>query len=259
MRDDGIVAPYDDEVGTLPLRVVVAVGELLRVVADPKRPRGGEAAGDAGRIARLPRHHEHEVGAVEPPAQTRDVLPDVTAGAGVERHGFRAVFLLGGKDLPGDLVERLVPAYLLPLVLAAILGVALQGMQDAVRGIDDLGQVETADAQASLVEGVLRISLHFDELAVVIGVQQDPAPQVASRCRPAAPPGHVEPVFFVAIRLLVLDGGVVFFLCHHTPSPSVSPCLRLRARRPPEAGCARPKPSGTPSHSGAWRKIGCGA
>ena len=218
----------------LPLRVVVAVGELLRVVADPERPRGGEAAGNAGRVARLARHHEHEVGAVEPPAQARDVLPDVAPGPGVERDGFRAVRFLGFQDYPGDLVEHLVPAHLLPPVLAAISAVALQGVQDAVRRVDDLGQVEAADAQAPLVEGVFRVSLHLDEPAVVVGVQKDPAPQVASRCRPAAPPGHVEPVFFVAIRLLVLDGGIVSFLCHHTPSPSVFPpaCGFGRGGRP---------------------------
>ena len=140
--------------------------------------------------------------------------PMSRAGAGIERHGLRPELLLGRQDLAGDLVKRLVPADGLPLVLAAVLPRALQRMQDAVGRIDDFRQVEAADAQTALVERVLRIALDLDEPPLVVGVHENAASEVAPRCRPCAPPRHMQAVFVELVRLLMIDERVFPFLRH---------------------------------------------
>ena len=81
--------------------------------------------------------------------RANDVRGDVAAGALGEDDGLGAVLLLHVHELLGDEVVRLIPGDALPLVLAAVLGIALHGIQQAVLVVRDLGNVQAAHAQAA--------------------------------------------------------------------------------------------------------------
>lgn len=177
---DGIVAPQDDELGALPARIVVAVAELLRVIAHPKRTGGAGRGGDARDEAGAPGKAEHHVGATERPGQMRDPRGDVTTRPLPEAHRLRPEVLLVVEELGRDFVIGLVPADALPGVLAA-LARAAHGIEDAVGIVDGLDEVKASRAQAPVIEGILGVTLDLDELAVLVGVYEDAAPQMASR------------------------------------------------------------------------------
>lgn len=86
-----------------------------------------------------------------------------------------------------------------------------------------------ANAQASLIERILGVAFHFDDL-VAIGIHEHAAAQVAPRRRPGAAAGDHEAVFLVPKGVFVFDtnkihlfnsGLSIFDLRHLVPlSPS---------------------------------------
>ena len=178
-----VVAPYEDVLGRLPARVVVAVGEELRVVAHEQPAaleRGGE---DARRVTRLARQ---EPGAVVGRAQVlgheRPVAVDVAAGALRDPDGLVAELLDDGLHLPLDDVVGLLPADTLEGVLAAVLLGALHGVAQAVLMVEHLLHGQAPGAEAPLVVGVRRVALDLLKHPVP-HVQQHAAVVVAARAR----------------------------------------------------------------------------
>ena len=174
---------------------------MLGHVGDPERARRGGHTGHARQIARVAREHVAVVRAAERPAQTRLPWRDVAAGAVDEHHGLGTVLVLDGIELALYDVVGFVPAHALPLVLAAVGAGALHRVGEAVLVVHDLGHVEAAHAQAPLGHRVLGVALHLHELAVLVGVHQHAAPQVASRPRPRAAARYRVLAFLVAPRL----------------------------------------------------------
>ena len=74
-----------------------------------------------------------------------------------------------------------------------------------------------------MVERVLRVSLHLDELSVVVGVEQDSATLMAAGTGPCAAACHGVVVLLVLPRLLVLDKSVIL-LSHALLLPLFSAC-----------------------------------
>lgn len=173
--------------------------------ATQKEPGGRGHAGDAGQVARAAGEEQDVVRGAERPAEARDVRGDVAAGALAEDDGLGAVLLLDVEEGVGDEVDGLVPADALPLVLAAVLRVALHRVEQAVLVVGHLGHVEAADAQAPLVVRVLRVALDLDELPVLVGVEQHAAAVVAAGAGPRTPSRDGEVALLVPPRLLMGD------------------------------------------------------
>ena len=179
-----VVAPYEDVLGRLPARVVVAVGEELRVVAHEQPAaleRGGEDARAVAGDAR------QEPGAVVGRAQVlgheRPVAVDVASRALRDPDGLVAVLLDDGLHLPLDDVVGLVPRYAFEGVLAAVLLGALHGVFQAVLMVEHLLERQAPRAEAPLVVGVLRVALYLLQHPVP-HVHEHAAVVVASRARP---------------------------------------------------------------------------
>ena len=76
VRLQRIVAPNEHDFRHFVVGMIIALGELLGGVGNPRRARGGRHAGDARQIACLSGEEARVVGAAERPAQTRDVGSD---------------------------------------------------------------------------------------------------------------------------------------------------------------------------------------
>ncbi len=245
IRYDGVVSPEDDALGNLPARIVVALGELLRVIAHPKRARRAHGRGDAWYEACASGKGEHDVGASERPGEVADPRGDIAARALEEQHRLGAELFLVRQKLLGDQIVGFVPGDALPSVFTAILGLALHGVDHAVFVVGGLHQIEAPYAQAPLVEGVVRIALDLDELAVLVGVHEKTAAEMAAGPRPSAPARYRVLALLVAPRLIVLDVFVPVRAADFLPCMSLMgdvfeisqlsllsrPALRKRARR----------------------------
>ena len=207
-----VVAPQDHELGAAPVRVVVAVRELLRAVGHGVAAARGGHAGDARQVAGQARESEARVvrGTVGP-SQAGDPGGDVAAGALAEDDGLGTVLVADLDELAGNEVDRLVPAHALPLVLAAVLRIALHGIHQTILVVGDFRKGQATHAQATVVVRVLGVAFHLDQLAVVIGVQQHAAPEVAARTRPRASASDGQIPLLVLVRLLMRNGQILVF------------------------------------------------
>ena len=204
VRTQRLVAPDDDDFGQLPVGVEVAQRMQLRAVEDgllaALHGRGGRARQVARRAGE---EAQGEVRAAEAGvAQKRD-LPDGVAARAL--HGddrFGAVVGPDGAHLRLDLVVGLVPRDALPLVLAALAGTAHRVLH-AVGVVDGLGHVEAAHAKAPVVIGRLRVAFDLDELALLVGVEQERAAVVAAGPRPVRRARDGQVALLVAPFLLV--------------------------------------------------------
>ena len=194
--DNRVVAPDDDVVRTYPVRVVVAVNPVLRVVARVEVTDLHGRAEHARDVAALTGQKAHAlVGRVEDVGEHGVVTHDVAAGAAEHLDGLRAVFLLHRTQLAlADLVGFL-PSDLLPLVLAAVSAVALERVQLAVLVIHNVGKRQAAQAQTALVVRVVRVAFHVVELAVLVDVHEDAAVVMAARRRARIAAHDREAVF----------------------------------------------------------------
>ena len=188
---EGLVAPHDAVLWHRVARIVVALGEELRAVHDAGAAQHAGHRRDAGQVARVAGEVGHAlVRGAHTGVQAR-YLVDIAARALAHGDLVGAVRVDDALELAHDDVVGLVPADLHELVLAAVGAVALHRFGQAVLMVDVVGDAEAAAAQASLVVGVLRVALHFHQLAV-LHVGQDAAHVVASRraARGAADDGH---------------------------------------------------------------------
>ena len=221
VRLQRVVSPDEHDFRHFVVGVIVALGELLGGVGNPRRARGGRHAGDARQIACLPGKEARVVGATERPAQTRDVGSNVAPSALREHDRLGAVLLLHVHELLGDEVVRLIPCDALPFILAAVFASALHRVEQAIFVIGHLGCVNAAHAQASLGPRIFRVAFAFHELAVLVGVHDDAAAQVAPWPRPCATARYIKVAFGVLERLLMFDDMILL------PHDSSSACIRL--------------------------------
>lgn len=160
----GVVAPNHHGLGYFVVGVVIAVGEVLRAIGHGVAAAGGGHAGDAGQVACHARQPEAGIGGrAVGPGDARDPRGDVAPGSRSEDDRFGSVLLADLDEFAGYEVYRLIPTDALPFVLAAILRIALHGVEQAVFVVHDLRQIQAAHAQAPLVEGVLGIALHLHQ------------------------------------------------------------------------------------------------
>lgn len=222
-----VVAPDEHDLRHLVIRVIVALGELLRAVGNPRCAGGGDHARDTGQIARLAGEEARVVRGTERPAQTRDVRGDVAAGALGEDDGLGAVLLLHVHELLGDEIVRPIPADALPHVFAAVFRIALHGVEQAFLMVGDLGRVQATHAQTTVGPRILRVAFALHEVAVVVGVHDHAAAHMAARARPCATTRDVEIALLVLERLLMIDGSVC------SPMSTSSSRIARRRRRAP--------------------------
>lgn len=226
--------------------MVVALGELLGAVGNPRGAGGGGHARDTRQVARLAGEEARVVRRTERPAQTRDVRGDVAAGALGEDDELGAVLLLHVHELLGDEIVRLIPADALPHVLAAVFRIALHGVKQALLVVDNLGCVQTTHAQTAVRPRILRIAFALHEVAVVVGVHDHAAAHMAARSRPSAAARDVEIALLALERLLVIDGSV---LLSHVDL-LFSDCARLSSARPRISSASfKPSPTHFPAVS----------
>ena len=147
------------------------------------------------------------------------MIQDAT-GPLAEDDGLGAVLVADLDEPVRHVIDGFVPAHALPLVLAAVLRVALHGIQQAVLVVGHFGKRQAADAQATFVVRVLRVAFHLHQLAVLVGVQQDAAAEMAAGARPGASARDGEVPLLVLVRLLVWNGQVLVF-SHELTSPLV--------------------------------------
>ena len=230
--NNSVAAPVHDDLRTAPLGtfLVVAILELLRHIGDHEVAVHGSHGGRTRAEARVACKIAHgEVrGAERRMCQIGDLVAVVAAGADVADDGLGTVVLPDGADLLLDDVEGLVPADLLPLVLAALAG-ALHGMAQARRVVDELRHFEAAHAQRALVKRVLRVALDLLELAV-LGVVKHAAAVMAAGARPGGRAGDgvlaVLPLDFPLVLLVVVK-------FHNYPLSSVLSLFRKEGSKCP--------------------------
>ena len=213
-----LVAPHDNNLGLLPLRIVVAIRVQLRGVQDPAVAVFHEVGGHAGLVAGVGREEaERHVRAAEDGTEAHGAVPHgVTAGAGQgdDTLGPDAVVIVmnGLADLlVGVLepVEGFFPRDALPLVLA-LFAIAEERPLEAIVVVDVLDHVQAAQAQTSLVVPEIGVALDLLELAV-FDVREHAAAVVTPRSGPDRGAGHFitilvpTPVCFVQIMVVFVD------------------------------------------------------
>ena len=199
---DGVCAPHDDEVGAVEVgrvggHVLVEVahvveggveGAVVKAVALDRvggTPQAHEARGQHGTQALRGRHRGHHV-----------------------PHGqrLRAVLVAQLKELGGYLVERLIPADLLPLALAALAN-ALKRVQQALGVVGLAARHDALLADVALVRlgpGVAGL-LCADDLAVLCdgldGAELVVAPPGATGVDEGLPVSHNQPLSRIAFTV----------------------------------------------------------
>ena len=177
VRLERSLAPYHQAFGELVALVLPPARQCARVVPfGVRRTRdvgdGRQTRGGAGvtrlRVAEVRRTEAH--GAV------RRERAALASGAGEHHDGLAPI---GGGDavvLILDDVERLVPGNPLPSIgVAALLRIALHGMQKACRVVDVVFERKAPRAQATLGHRIVLVALDPHEPAPVVHVQFEAA------------------------------------------------------------------------------------
>ena len=204
----GLLAPDHDPLRHGVARVLVAARQVTGVVelgvAGAQHVVGDGAtravAGPTGlRVAAVGRLQHRE---------RQRIVEDASlaAGAAEADDGLGAVGVLEVAHLVADGVQGLVPRGLNPLVLAAVLRVALHRVDDARRRVRVLAQREVHRVHAARGDGVVVVALDADELAVLRDNLDAVSHRVASRRRPRVAAGYDSPVFHHGLPL--------FTVCH---------------------------------------------
>ena len=121
----------------------------------------------------------------------RDGVPHVAARADERHDGFGAVLLLNAARLLLDHVVGFVPADALPFaVVATELGIALHGIDDALRAVVVRRKLKELDGYAALRDGIRRIALDVMQLVVLVVQAKTPAYRMLPRRRPRAGTNH---------------------------------------------------------------------
>ncbi len=171
IRIHRVLPPDQDVLGKLPAGILVAIREVrcivqLRVSRSQLEVRDGAARP----IARAATEHHAVVGRSEDGMAVRRGIHGYLAARPREgEDALRPRHLPEMTHLGFDEVKGLVPADLLPRILAPVSAVALHGMQDAVRVIESLIHRYAPRAQPPLGDGMRRIALHVDDLVVLHG------------------------------------------------------------------------------------------
>ena len=268
--NDRVVAPDQAHFWPFVTRVVVAqLGELRHVgdraiaVRDHRARHAREHARVARqKAARQIRRLERDI------ARERQLAVHVAPRTDEPDNGLRAVVLLDAAHVLLDKVIRLIPTALLPrIIVAALGGVASHGVDDSVLPVNRLELIQTADAQAPLVEGSARVALDMIEYAVLHVIHQ-PAPVMATGRRPMGRTVHIE----VSLFPMPLASVELFVVLRHLLSPldfshftlSFSACFATgvlygQSAKPESAGLS-PCPQGHAHHFPLrWHKMGAGA
>ena len=249
--DDGM-APRAVRIGAQavapPVQQVLRLHEFGVVVASGQAV--GEVVLDVARAAdhgahRVARSHAREAGLrvalVSGHADARrgvgHVAARLTTRAGEHGQAVRAVLFLALLDFFLDLVVRPVPRDPLPGVgLAAVGRVAVHGMHDAVRVVDQVEHAQAAHAQTPFGDGVVHVAFDLDALAVLHVSAHAATHAVAARRRPGGRAVDFCPV----LQRPGLRCSVFFDECSHSKTSSFlsSDCKNKRSLgvpRPAEA------------------------
>jgi len=173
-----VVAPDDDRLGHLVPGIVVALGKPLSAVEDAVVAEHRLGGRDAGRVAADAGEGEHDVGAAVVVGQQADPGAHIAAGAHGEDHALRPVLLADLAHLLLDEIVGLFPGDVLPLVLAA-LAHAFARAAKPPRMVHVLGHGQATRAEPPPIDGMLRVTLDLDQLAV-FDMGQDPTPAMAA-------------------------------------------------------------------------------
>ena len=204
VRRQRVLADEHDDLGNLELGVVVgaleAACEVDFGIHGTQNVGGSRHAGQVARVAGL---GVAVVRGCEHGCRIGHERAALTAGAGPNSHGGRAVLAGDALPLGLDEVERLVPGDALPLVgLAAELRIALHRILDAVLVVDVVLQGQAANAQTALGDRLVLVAFNLDELAFFVGVELNAAAyRMASRRRPHAGAGDSQSLFLESPRL----------------------------------------------------------
>ena len=220
-------APEYDVLGHLVARVVVAVGEVRRVVELGIARAQQEVADNGSRaIARRTRHHERVIRSFEHGLSHRGcIFSSLASGSFGEIDCLRTIVSPYLAHFRLEDVERLVPRDALPLVLAAVFLGAFHGVFDAVGMIQKLAHIEAASTQTPLADGMVGIAFDLHKVALFVGVDEHAAAnRMAPWRRPATRSRANEIPFF----------HPPFFIHRHRTllsfPPSNDPWLHLRTQ-----------------------------
>ncbi len=188
VRLDGVVARTEDVLRRHPSFVFVAVVMVLGTVRHGVGAHEHVGSTHARHVAAVAGQHVGVLHGSERVLQARHVGRRAASGAQVEHDRLGARLGLDRVELLLDRRVGFVPRDALPLVcLAAVLGVALQGVQHAVGMVHRLLERDAACAQAALVVGAFLVALHVVEPArLLVGVHHDAAAVMAAGSRPGA-------------------------------------------------------------------------
>ena len=195
------LAPHHQDLGLLVALVVPTPRQRTGIV--PFGIRGAGDVGDGGqtgRVARVTRLRVAVVRRAEAHGAVRRERAALAARAGEHDDALAPVLRRDAVVFALDDVERLVPRYLLPcLGVAAVLRVALHGMQQAGRVVHVVLERDAPRAQAALRHRVVLVALHPHELPLAVHVQLETASdRVTSRRRPGARARDGQAVLLVA-------------------------------------------------------------
>ena len=178
--------------------MLVAVVVVLRAVGHGVGSHEHVARSDAGNVAAVAGKHVGVLHRTECVLKTRHVGSGAAARAQMEHDGLRARFPLDRAELLLDHRVGFVPRDALPFVrLAAVLRVALHGVQNTVGVIHRFLQSNAASAKAALIVRAFLVAFDLDELPrFLIGVNDDAAAIVAAGSGPCARAGADHAVLF---------------------------------------------------------------
>ena len=204
IRLERSLAPYHQAFGQLVALVLPTARQCARVV--PFGVRRARDVGDGRQtrgVAGVARLRVAEVRRSEAHGAIRRERAALASGAGEHHDGLASI---GGGDavvLVLNDVERLVPGNLLPGIgIAALLRIALHGMQKACRIVDVVFERYAPGAQAPLGHRVVLVALDSHEPAPIVHVQLETAShRMASGWGPRTRAGNGQAVLLVSPRL----------------------------------------------------------
>ena len=175
----GILGPDDDDLGGLPAGIVIALLQELGAVADGVVALHGGHGAQTGAVAGLTGQAQlRPVGAAVVVGHDGHGAADVAAGALDEDDGVGAVLFLDLVELLLNDVIGLIPGDALEAAVAPGTD-ALQGIEDALGMVHELGHGQQAGTSAPVVIGVISVALDLDHL-VALDIDLDAAAAVAA-------------------------------------------------------------------------------
>lgn len=178
-----------------------------------------------------PGEHARVVRRAVRPCEARNGGPHIAPSALGEDDALGAVLFLDIEELLGNVIEGLIPGNTPPGIFPPILGVTHHGMGDTLLMVSHLIDVQATHAKTTLVERIVGVTLAFHQLAILIGIQQYAAAEMAAGARPSTPSRDGKTVLLVSPGLFIVDELKLGLceLCHKASSSESS--MLVYARR----------------------------